>query len=65
MISTLFILGIVYWPSLQHSLQKAWRRLAMTRPAANAGTEPDSSAAPCERASDIKKTRPDESSQPS
>ena len=65
MISTLFILGILYWPSLQHTLQRAWSRLAITRAPADDGTGPDSSAPSRECAPDIEMTRPDESNQPS
>ena len=63
MISTLFILGICYWPWLQHRLR---RLVAATRPQPAASTSPDSPARSHDRASGIDPAaRSDESSQPS
>ena len=42
MISTLFILGIAFWPVLPHTLRRAWSLLAATRRQPDAGAGPDS-----------------------
>jgi len=62
MISTLFILGICYWPLLQHTLRSL---AAATQPQSDTSTGLDSPARPHERASGIDPTRLDESNQPS
>ena len=42
MISTLFILGISFWPVLPHTLRSVWSLLAAPRRQPDACTRPDS-----------------------
>jgi hypothetical protein len=42
MITTLFILGISFWPVLPHTVRRAWSLLAAMRRHPDACTGPDS-----------------------
>ena len=42
MISTLFVLGISFWPLLPHTLRRTWSLLAATRPQPDVSKGPDS-----------------------